>query len=60
MPHLSLHSLHGVEDSSPLRSQLYSPGDPVNRKLSQWSEGKERSWRLEKRGGGWRNARRQG
>lgn len=45
MPHLGLHSLQGVQESCSLRIQVYSPGNPVSRKLSQRSEGKERSKR---------------
>lgn len=45
-PHLDLHSLHDVEDSSPSRIQVYRPGALVSWKLSQWSDSKERSWKL--------------
>lgn len=44
MPHLSLHSLQGEEDSSSLRIRVYRPGDPVSGKFSQRSEGKKESY----------------
>lgn len=43
MPHLSLHSLQGTENSSSLRIRVYRPGDPVSGKFSQRSEGKKES-----------------
>lgn len=36
-PHLSLHSLQGVEDSISSRIRVYKPGDPVSEKFSQRS-----------------------